>query len=82
MTENNHLDDLIDRYLAVGPQSALEKRYIQEYLESKGYHWDKLAELPAPQVKELMAAASRYASLKLAEVEARKQFKDDIRFDG
>ena len=75
-------DELSERLPPVEPQSALEKRFIQEYLESKGYHWDKLAALPAAQVKELMVAASRYASLKLAELESRKQFKDEIKFDG
>ena len=82
MSSQKNLDELLNRFLTTGPQAALEKRYIQEYLESKGYHWDKLAALPPAQVKELMAAASRYASLKLAEIEARKQFKDEINFDG
>ena len=82
MSAQEKLDELLNRFLPAGRQSTLEKRYIQEYLESKGYHWDKLAALPATQIKDLMIAASRHASLKLAELEARKQFKDEIKFDG
>jgi hypothetical protein len=82
MSPQDKLDELFNRFLSAAPQSPLEKRYIQEYLKSKGYDWEKLAALPAAQVKELMAAASRYASLKLAELESRKQFKDEIKFDG
>jgi hypothetical protein len=81
MSPLDKLDDFLNHRLAEGPQSALEKRYIKEYLESKDYLWKELAALPAEQVKQLMQAACRYASLKLAEVESRKQFTEEIKFN-
>lgn len=80
-TPPEKIDEAYLRCLSEGPQTALEKRYINEFLESRGYHWDHLHELPEKQVKELMQSACRYASLKLAEVEARRQFKDEIKFE-
>lgn len=61
-----------------GPQSALEKKYIQEFLQSKGVNLEKLSTLPIEEQKILMREASRYASLKLAEVESRAKFRHDI----
>jgi hypothetical protein len=45
---------------AEGPQSALERKYIQV------------------EQQHLMREASKYASLKLAEVESRAKFRHDI----
>jgi DNA-binding transcriptional MerR regulator len=61
-----------------GPQSALERKYIQEYLQGKGVSLEQFRELPKEERKQLMRAASRYASLKLAEVESRAKFRHDI----
>lgn len=63
---------------AEGPQSALERKYIQEYLNSKGFKIEKLGELPKDEQQNLMREASKYASLKLAEVESRAKFRQDI----
>ena len=63
---------------AEGPQSALERKYIQEYLNSKGFNLEKLGELPKEEQQNLMREASKYASLKLAEVESRAKFRHDI----
>ncbi|MCZ7553771.1 MAG: hypothetical protein M5U05_14485 [Anaerolineales bacterium] len=64
-----------------GPQSKLEKRYIDEYLESRGVRWEDLARLPEEEAKALMIEASRYATAKLAKQEARAQFRSKIRGD-
>ena len=63
---------------AEGPQSALERKYLLEYLESKGLNFENLAELPKDEQQNLMSEASKYASLKLAEVESRAKFRQDI----
>ena len=65
--------------LTEGPQSALEKKFVEDYLQSKGYSRDTLHKLPDELVKQLMREACMYASLKLAEVEAKSQFREEIR---
>ena len=65
-------------YLAKGPQSALEKKFIKEYLRDKGYRLEDLRGLPEARAKRLMKGACQYASLKLAEVEARAGFIERI----
>lgn len=69
----------VDKLLPIGPQSALERRFIKEYLHEKGYLLEDLKRLPLEESKLLMTEACRYASLKLAEVESRAQFKKEIR---
>jgi hypothetical protein len=61
-----------------GPQSKLERKYIQEYLHTKGVSLESLGQLPKDEQQHLMVEASRYASLKLAEVESRAKFRHDI----
>jgi hypothetical protein len=53
---------------AEGPQSALERKYIEEYLQSQGASLESLGKLPKDEHQRLMREASKYASLKLAEV--------------
>jgi vacuolar-type H+-ATPase subunit H len=61
-----------------GPQSALERKIILEYLKSKGINLENLVDLPKDEQQHLMREASKYASLKLAEVESRAKFRHDI----
>jgi len=61
-----------------GPQSALERKYIQEYLFNKGINPEKFGQLTKEEQHQLMREASQYASLKLAEVESRAKFRHDI----
>ena len=63
------------------PQSPLERQLINEFLKSKGYKRQDLIELSLEQACALMTEACTYASLKLAEIEARSQFGRKIRFD-
>ena len=63
------------------PQSPLERQLINDFLKSKGYTRQGLRELPEEQVRTLMSEACYYASLKLAEIEARSLFGKKIRFD-
>ncbi len=39
---------------AEGPQSALERKYIQEYLESQGTNHENLDRLPKDEMEGLM----------------------------
>ncbi len=59
-------------------EAALERMYIEAYLEGKGYSLHTLRELPEGEATRLLAAASAYASLKLAEVEIRARFMHEI----
>jgi hypothetical protein len=68
----------IEGCMSEGPQSALEKKLVEDYLQSKGYTREDLHKLPADQAKELMKEACMYASLKLAELQAKSQFREEI----
>jgi hypothetical protein len=59
-------------------ESALERRFIEEYLESKGYQRSDLGQLPEHEARTLMIEACKYATLKLAEIEARSKFRKNI----
>jgi len=72
----------LERCAGEGPQSALEKKLIAEYLAGKGYQPDDLQDLPPEQAKALMQEACRYASLKLAEVESKTKFRKEIHYTG
>ena len=71
----------IDECLAEGPQSALEKNLMKEYLQEKGYNCKDLLKMPTEIVRQLRTEACTYASLKLAEIEAKTQFKKDIHYE-
>jgi hypothetical protein len=57
----------------------LELVYINEYLHEKGISTQDLATLPEREAATLMAKASQYASLKLAELESRARLRTKIR---
>jgi hypothetical protein len=63
-----------------GPQSALERKYIEEYLAEKGYALHDLQALPERDARRLMRDACKYASLKLAEVESRAHLRKEIHY--
>ena len=61
------------------PQAPLEMMFIDEYLKSKGYNSMRdLCDLADDEVKIIMIQACKYASLKLAEIESRAQFRREI----
>lgn len=74
----NETESDVGRSASDGPQSALEKKLIEEFLEEKGYKLHDLHDLPVEEARRLMEEASRYASLKLAEVESRARFRREI----
>ena len=62
-----------------GPESALERMLIDEYLKLQGFSSVKeLCKLPDDEAKQMMINACRYASLKLAEVESTNRFQHEI----
>lgn len=56
----------------------LEETLIASYLKDKGYDLKKLKDLPEAEVKQLLTEASTYASNKLAEVELRAHFIQEL----
>ena len=71
----------ITNWVPSGPQSSLEKKYIDQFLLNQGYRLANLHQLPEEEAKRLMIKACTYASLKLAEVESREKFRQKIRRD-
>ena len=62
-----------------GPQKAMEKTFLEEFLRKQVYSLAKLKTLPPEQRRALMIEACKYASLKLAQVESKAGFRDKIR---
>jgi hypothetical protein len=78
MTDKNFPDDF-ERSAEEGPESALERKLIREFLREKGYSMQDLRKLPREEAKRLMREACQYAALKLAEVESKARFRREIR---
>ncbi len=67
------------------PDAPLERMYIEAFLQKRGYtlHCSdvplrRICDLPEDEAKRLMTAASAYASTKLAEVETRAHFIEEL----
>lgn len=73
------LDLDIETCASEGPQSALERQLIIEYLKNRGYQMEDLHNLPAEEAKSLMREACIHAALKLAEVESKAKFRKVIK---
>jgi hypothetical protein len=67
-----------DLPLLEDPLARLEQALIAEYLRDQGYDPERLHDLPAEVARQLMKEASLYASAKLAEVESRAHFVDEV----
>jgi hypothetical protein len=63
---------------ATYPDGFLEQRFIDAYLESCGHTRRSVRALPADQALRLLRAASDYASLRLAEIDARAHYIEEI----
>ena len=57
----------------------LEQRLIDDHLAGRGHTRHSLAMLGGSDAQALLRAASKYASLRLAEMEARGNYLDEIR---
>lgn len=70
----------IDRSDKAGddPLAQLERAFITEFLQGRGYGLSTLRDLPATQANALMKEASLYASGRLSEVESRAHLVDEL----
>ena len=60
------------------PDGPLDQQLIDEYLESRGQTRRSVRDLPEAQALRLLRGASDYASLRLAEIDARAHYVDAI----
>jgi len=60
-------------------RALLEKGLIDEYLKDKGYDRGSLKKLPEDEAHRLMTEASIYASGKLAEIETKARYKQNLK---
>ena len=67
-----------ERPVLQAPLGQLERALIDEYVRARGYDPLSLAELPEQQREALLRDASVHASARLAEVESRSHFLDEI----
>jgi hypothetical protein len=58
--------------------AALERSLLDAYFQSHGQTRDSVGELSETERTHLLRAASEYASLRLAEIESRARYVDEI----
>jgi hypothetical protein len=58
--------------------AALERALIDEFLGRRGHTRPSLTALPAHEAAALLRAAAGYASLRLAEIDSRAHYVDEI----
>jgi hypothetical protein len=72
--------DLDEEVKLEDPLAELERMFIQRYLAERGHNWCDLAKLPADEIKQIMTEACKYATARLAEIEAKSEFRQHIRY--
>ena len=82
MIQRSPMEVDMDNQQMEDPNAVLEKALMDEYLHERGYSLEKLKELPKEMFEELMKDATRYASLKMEEIQARAHFVDEIHDGG
>jgi hypothetical protein len=60
------------------PLATLERLFIDEFLARRGYTPESIGRLPASEAAMLLSAACEYASLRLAEIESRAHYVDEM----
>lgn len=60
------------------PKAHLEHKLIVSFLREKGHTLESIKKLPEAEARQIMVEASRYASARLAELEARSRFVDKL----
>lgn len=63
---------------SAGPHGALERALIDEFLAERGHTLRSVDWLPLPERRELLFRAMSYATQRLAEIESRAHFVDDL----
>lgn len=64
------------------PQAKLERMLIEAYLRASGYCLHDMLFLPDDLRRQLMSGACLYASTRLAEIELRAHFIEEIQSGG
>lgn len=59
-------------------EPGLEQKFIQEFLQERGLTLQELKTLPPEEARKIRIEASRYATARLAELEARARFISTI----
>lgn len=62
--------------------AELGKSLIDEYLKNRGYTPESLNKLPKDEAHRIMSEASTYASGKLAEIENRARYTQNLQGTG
>ena len=60
------------------PQARLERALISEYLSTRGCDLGTIDLKPPAERRELMRQASQYAAVRLAEIDARAAYVEDL----
>ena len=74
--------ELPDRPRLVDPHADLERTLIDDYLRAQGQDPDSLRARDDADAHRLLAAAATYAATKLAELEARAHYVNELRHHG
>jgi hypothetical protein len=59
-------------------QAELSRKYLDEYLATRGHTWESVQALPPEQARNILIAASTYASDKMAEVQTRAHMIEEL----
>ena len=60
------------------PHGPLEAALMDEFLSDRGHTLQSVSTLPLPERRELLRQAASYATLRLAEIEARAHLVDNF----
>ena len=63
---------------SIDPLGPLERALIDEFLAERGHTLLSAGKLPLPERRELLRRAASFATLRLAEIEARAHFVKDL----
>ena len=63
------------------PLAALEVKFIEEFLALAGVSRASVDRLPPMEAERVLSAACEYASLRLAEIQARAHYVDEMHCD-
>lgn len=68
-----------DRRPLTAPLAELERHLMNAYVAGAGHDLNDLLKRDDEEARELLAAASRFASARLSEIEARSHYLHELR---
>jgi hypothetical protein len=72
------MTDVEDKQPMHDPLAELERHLISAYVAGAGHDLDELRARTDEEARRLLAEASRYASAKLSEIEARSHYLHEL----